>query len=251
MVAHRVVDKPYTSCRRVLDSAYALEVLADSPLAYWQCQDCPGTGLEDSSGNGFHMGDPVNNTTLDYRTAGLLSSSGDYSVGQDLSGYITYCDYSGYISTADDNLSMECWIYYDSAGYYDQMFFAIGEPGVRGWQFIVTGSANFYTSANRYLELISTGTPMHSTARLTTGNTHMLTVVRDAGTWKIYIDGSLDSSPGTAAPNMSTSGPPKTEFVTGESTHASGNTRIGRISHVSYYETALSATRVADHYAAA
>lgn len=206
---------------------YVSAVLADTPKAYWECQDASGNP-QDSSGNGLHMTSVTG--TPDYTFA--TGPCGDDTCIRVIGG--ENLQRSSQVSTVTDNFTMELW-YWIEAGAGDEIL-CNGNRATNGWGIRSTSGTKFAGLVCGIIVL------SNCAASLTAAWRHIV-VVRESGTWKYYVDGSSDTSnAGTNAPNT----PSGTVLVNGgtDSTQA-------RYAHIAIYETALSSVQVAAHYAAA
>jgi hypothetical protein len=155
-------------------SSYITEVLADTPRGFWTCQETSGN-LADSSGNGLTLtaaGSPT------YSNAGPMS---DLAVG--FTGAATAS--RAQVSAATDNLTMEAWVYVASLSGVRAVI--VNQSAGVGYQMGINASGGVV------ITLQGVGTFGGNASVPLTTWTH-IAVVRDAGTWKAYIDGSLDQA---------------------------------------------------------
>jgi len=230
-------------------SAYVTAVLADSPAAFWELQDASGDPA-DSSGHGHNM--TAVTGPLAYLDPGPFGS--DYSIRFGDLAAATQASFDFSVN----NISMEAWIQIVAAGSNFKGPFGNNAPS-KGWDVDLTSTRHVTvvcqgvaieassvaalpeptSPAKPYLPILGVGGGGGIAAWT------MVTVVRAAGTWKYYINGSLDTAnAGTATPNA----------IDGTCTCGIANaTGHGdqRFAYVSYYTSALSATQVAAHWSAA
>lgn len=216
------VDVPFVASVTRVIGTYSGEVLNDSPKAYWQLQEASGLP-QDSSGNGFHM------TSVDgspaYHLEGPRSDFGiEYGVAERHIGPIPF--------SAVDNISLEFWFQPVSIGGIDQPFIVQASGG----QLAVA------QNGNKIRVIVNGITETQSAASFTNGTWYHVVVVRDAGTWKYYVNGALDTaSASTRTPNAYTG----FAFIGGGST-GTGVDQV--LAHVAVYDHVLSAARIKVHY---
>jgi hypothetical protein len=204
---------------------YRSEVLADNPKGFWLLDEISGLP-QDSSGNGNHM-TAVFSGGHDYRRAGPIT--GSYGIWMQGGRFFTL---SPTPCTVTNNFSMEFWFTHE-AGDGDSLFYN-GFHNNRGW------GEWIYNSTTR--GFLYGGVAFQTAIGFPDVNWHQVVYVRDSGVTKNYLDGNLvNGNAGTDTP-VSPSG---------------GDIRIGSTGNVqgiwslcSIYETALSPTRIAAHYAA-
>ena len=224
--AHRIA-KP---CTQWLDSAYAQEVLSDTPVAYWPYQECHRYP-QDRSGNGFHVTSVTGaDTGKQYRQPGALSDLNDRSILQ-IGGSIFF---SPLVSTAVNNVTIEMLLNIDTITLQPQAIFYNGNGGANGYGILITGAMKMQVLKGG----IALGTP--STTSLSLDTWYHVAVTFANPTWTYYLDGAADGTYVSAgAPNTPTG-----------STQTGDNSIQRYHEHIALYETALSAATIAAHYAA-
>lgn len=236
------VDKVYAGTELVwpvggsTPSAYAAEVLADSPLAYYRLGEASGAStMVDSSGNGRHG---VYESSPLLGATGLLA--GDSDTGAEFIGSGTS---RGRVPSAawmnSGTLTVEAWVNLDQTN--DEMLLERdAQTGAgRAWQFrVYAGRFEFITSAG---SLTAT-----SPTVLSTGTTYHLAATVDGSRVKTYINGvvSVDAIWAALLPDVTQ------DIWIGVSSFIGIWPVDGRIDEVAIYPTALSAGRIAAHYAA-
>lgn len=212
---------------------YINAVLADTPKAFWKCQDASGFPV-DSSGNGLDM--TAVSGTPTYHETGPYTPQ-DFSIGLLAAGFTR-----NIVTAVVNNFTLEVWvmpvgslasgriILGNSARGLD------GANGINGYEIIWNDTTGkFRATAGNVADYTA------SAATLSLNSWYHVVVVRDAGTWKYYVNGAIDTA------NAGTSAP-----VTPTGTAHFGSTVANqRIAYAAIYESALSAARVAAHYAAA
>lgn len=237
---------------------YAAAVLADGPVAYYECQEMSGL-LLDSSGNG--------RDTTSTRTGGSSSVSyaqqgprGGQSIMAQGETFVT----SAPVMTVTDNLTMEAWFAGSpGAGGGPLPFMAVGRdtnaglsgsngyslgaynsggifPGVTVWQpTLATTQGDIQLGANDPNRLVTSpgGVPW----------SHVV-AVRRAGQWETWVGGVRCTLVPT---DNKTPATPTTEtFVFNANFSSSWVNTTYRLCHVAFYDKALTGARIQAHYAA-
>lgn len=223
---------------------YAAEVLADSPLAYWRLGDASGTTMTDSSGNSRN-GTYVNSPTLG--ATGLLTTDADTCVDWDGSN-----DHATVTSAAWMNgwtaFTAEAIVKPDTVSG-DRIIVCrtswLGGPtdGGRGWHLIIQGGQ--FNLGIRFTD----GTAIDSKVgpTVTAGTTYHAAMVFSPTTLKLYLNGTEVYT--TTAHAGKTVNSPVTDLRLSREAYGVGFFD-GKMDEVAVYGTALSAARVAAHYAA-
>lgn len=139
-------------------------------------------------------------------------------------------------TTVTDNFSIEMWIKLVTpyVTLNDQNVIYNGSGGSDGWGVLFDANDTFQYLAGG----VAVGA---SSSAISRDAWHHIVVVRDAGTWKYYIDGAIDTaSAGTHTPNTPTG-----------TVETSASAIQRRYCHIAIYDVALTATDVSDHYTAA
>ena len=234
MLAHRVM--------MVGRRAYADEVIADSPVAYWKLDETSGTTTNDAIGS--NHGTYTGGYTLNQ--AGIPSTGRPSVALNGSSGYINCGAPAALNLTAA--WTLEAWVYLTSApngsaviselytGAGDQVLYALGFGGM-----VVGGTSQlqvgFYTGSTwRYIQ----------GAALSLNTWHHIAGTWDGTNLRLYADGAQVAS-GTPA-----SGPVAgmNGLVLGRRWDTAGSAPYlpGRLDEVAIYDAALSATRILAHY---
>ncbi len=224
---HRVLQN-VGGCRPFLTSAYAAAVLTDSPVAYWEYQDCSGFPV-DSSGSGLNMNAVTSTSGLIYRRPGALTDPRDLSIEQ--AGGSTFTR-SAPVSTVTNNFTIEMWVKVAAVTFTNQALVYNGIGSTDGWGLMIDTDFKLLYLAGG----VAFGGK--NTTALTVNTWAHIAVTRNT-TWTYYVNGSPDGTGGTTTPNV-----PATRVQVGDGA-------VQRFqSHIAIYNTALSAARIAAHYAA-
>ncbi|MES2216486.1 MAG: LamG domain-containing protein [Patescibacteria group bacterium] len=108
------------------------------------------------------------------------------------------------ITSLTDNVSFSTWAYWlDTAGA--QIPLSFGNTGTNGYGFIIgDNSCGSGSKLTIYLGGVSCDALSGSTYTMPTGQWVHLIGVRDATTWKLYVNGALQQTGGTVSPNTPT-----------------------------------------------
>lgn len=219
---------------------YADTVLADSPVGYWKLDETSGTTAVDSSGNG-HNG-TYTGPTLNTRF--LSSALGTVASFDGTNDRVT----TAVLPASTGARSVEVWVIADTLSSQRaalcERFSGSGNPvearlGVG--PLFVGSSTNFYL--NRYPgsgSWVDVGSP-NSTS---TATLYHVVGTLDGTTMRLYVNGVEVAT--LASGIAASSG----EWYIGAA-HTGGSPYwAGAIGHVAIYDTVLSPTRIAAHYAA-
>lgn len=211
-------------------SGYAAAVLADGPVAYYRLGDSGGT-MVDSSGNshnGTYTGSPTRGVP------GALTGDSDTAVTFNGSSQEATAAYWAGLDTIKTNFSIEAWAKTTVGG-------AVGGHGGGSnapYQlYVSSGKAALITKA-------PTQTTVSGATSVDDDNWHHLVATLTGGTARIYVDGTLDGSGSTPTPQSLNS------FGVSVASRGSSSFFGGTIDEFALYSGALSAARVAAHYAA-
>lgn len=216
---------------------YDVEVLADSPLAYYRLGESSGTSMVDASGNG-------RNGTYTGVTLGASGAlSGDTDTAITLAGASTsYASvpFAAWMSPAA--VTLEAWVKSTST---DAVVFGTMQTFGQPYYLRISSTLGLYFAART-----SGGDSWANNTGQTVrdGNWHHIVGTFTPGTIKAYLDGALVAT--------NTGGAYANSLIAATSDLAIGRRGNGlyfggQVDEVAIYGTALSATRVAAHYAAA
>lgn len=228
-------------------TTYMGEVLTDSPLGYWRLGEASGTSALDSSGNSRTL---TYSGSIAFSQTSLLPSQADTAItlSSTSSGKASLADASWMHPTT---FSIEAWARWDGVGPATTHCIASktigGTVNATNYQFMLyrpSGSNNA-----TIIVVNSSGTNVtlsESAGNLASGQTRHIVATFDGTNVKLYVDGTQVASTalsGSLAPSTSSA------LVIGDT---AGGSRAwgGTLDEVAYYGSALSATRVAAHYAA-
>lgn len=217
-------------------SDYDQEVMADNPIAYWLMNEPSGTAVADFTTHG-HTG-TLSGTGIVRNTASLMPTDTDASTEfQYLGG-----SGNGHFTVADD-------------AAFDTSAFTLEFWTNRG----ASGAASFYEhqgrvrlllqGGNAHLEIWSGGAWVNLASAGGTGYTSPFrhyAVTYDGANVRFYHDGALHSAPAASAALPNGTG----NLIVGPY-WGIGTVEDDRLQKVAVYGTALSAARIAAHWAAA
>jgi signal peptidase I len=230
----------YFSCRQ--------QVLADSPTLYYQLNESSGSTVADSSTAGATGSYAA--AGISYRQPGTCSYDGGTAVTLNgSSGYL----YRNSQSTAPSTYTFEIW-------------FATSTS--RGGWLIGIGSSQsgLSTTADRQLYLTNAGqvgfgtlsnskkkTAVLSPASYNDGRWHLADATFSTSTgMRLYLDGQLVASNGTATSMLSYSGYLRIGYddLSGWASAPTSNFLAGSVDEAATYSTVLSASQISRHYLA-
>jgi len=233
-------------------SAYAPTVTADSPAVYWRLGETSGQGAQDSSGN-FRTGVYTGTIGL-----GVPGTTGDGNTAVSLNGgYIT----SGYLQNNVTAYTDEAWVKTTDAGLTRAVIQDRGPTPGNGKSLTlsiggVPGGGGVPGDVSFGVDGDGTFIGRYTSATVNDGQWHHLVGTWSApsgtavgpGQFAIYIDGVPVSSTavtiGSATSPLTGAGGTRV----GQS-EAWGSVLNGSVDDVAVYPTALSAARVAAHFA--
>jgi Concanavalin A-like lectin/glucanases superfamily len=207
---------------------YLATVLADNPVHYWRLADQGGLLLHDIGSAPFNLAvDPI-------------ASSGPYS-GISNSGASWYCDNIGpgtrQILTQAKPLSVECWVWLlDNIAFQQNIVFWDGTAATTVFCYIdAAGHANIGGTG------LATAT---SVAQVSAQAWHHFVITSTGATTILYVDGASFLTP---AGTLGT--PINRAIMFGGQPTVSTHTALF-VCEAAIYSTALTAARVAAHFAA-
>jgi len=222
--------------------SYSSEVLADSPAAYWRLGEASGN-FADSSGNSRTLTPALSGGDITYGATSLLTTdtaNKAITVSGTSAGYA-----DGAASYDPTTLTLEAWIKPSSIS--TQCIIDRDNESLRIFQFRIESNGAlaliwWTTSAGPFFctsaaSLITSGTKYHVAATV------------DGTTARVYINGTQVQST-TQSGNMK-AGSTLPYRVAAHQNAGPGQRFAGTIDEVAIYGTALSSTRIADHYTAA
>lgn len=204
---------------------------ADSPKAFYKCQEASGTIVDSVSGGSQSLSNLFG--TIAYQQPGPM---GDYSIRFNTTGNAFS---NAAASLVTDNFTFGFWGKTGGGSISNSRRCLMnGNSGNRGWEIEVNLDGTFHYGNNA-----GASAGASSTGVLSASVFKLIHVVRRSGTWEYYLNGVLDTSnAGTDTPTAS---------LTGDSVQLGAATDLDiYIAHAFIFESALSATRIAAHFAA-
>ena len=199
---------------------------AGNLVGYWTLDDGIGATVADSSGYG-HPGVLTGGGWSASHAPTAFANSGSLSLNASSGQGIN----APQVTTATDNLSMSIWANWAGANVLGQMLIYNGDSGPNGY--------GIYLQPNGELGILNGGVAIASSStffKLTVGIWQNVVAMRDAGIWKLYVDGNPVALNGNPVPN-----PPAGHTSIGRSVTA-GNTFNGLIDDVRIYDRVLTAS---------
>lgn len=207
--------------------AYSDEVLADTPLAYWQLEEASGTVLVDSSGNGRNgtwTGTPV------FGATGMVDGEG------------TSVQFSG-----DDYATVPNGAWFPKSAFTYEFVVNRDALTTYGYFYLLSQQGVFDTFVNGDLTAqLSIGSSyVYGGSWADSVNTHVA-FTYDGATMAIYLGGTQVATQAKTGALPASTNP---ILVGAKTADAPGNFK-GRMQKVAVYGTALSAARISAHAAA-
>ena len=230
--------------------SYASEVAADSPLAWWRCDDSGGSStFADSSGNSHPLnagGSPTfgGGAAKPFIGGTSVALNGSSQFGEANTAATTWLGSLG-------DMSIEAWFKTSSSS--NMTMLAVdnvgGTPGTTIRKF------NFYIASGQVTWMCfttSTGFPYATSAASTyaDGAWHHAVVTRTSTTMLVYIDGSQVGSQ-TVSNTYTGTNATRLTFGCIDNNGFQNNYFNGSLDEVAVYGSTLSAGRVSAHYQAA
>jgi RHS repeat-associated protein len=220
--------------------AYSATTAASSPTGYWRLGESSGTSAADASGGG-HPGTYTGTPTLG--VSGALA--GDGNTGVTFNGSTQYVAGGDLSVEEGSTFTIEAWA--KTTASTTGMMIA-GEGNTAAMSNAFAGLQTDATSGShvRFLVVDDSGTTSSITgsATINDGAWHHIVGVRNGSSFKVYIDGKLDTSgtrtPGTVTLNTSSIGARKRNGVTGYF--------AGSVDEVALYTSVLTANQINAHY---
>lgn len=210
-------------------TTYSAEVLADSPAGYWRLHETSGTSAADSSGGArtlTYTGSPT------LGVPGPLTSEASAGVGLSAGPYASRA-YTAALSPAA--VTLEAWIWRDPAGTGERVISQCLASSL-GYRLVL--------DASHRLKLYCNASSFYATSALPASTWTHVAATATNGAQVLYVNGVQVA---TGALSYSASG--TATYYMG--TNAGADLWYGKLAEVAVYGAALSAARVAAHYAAA
>ncbi len=215
-------------------SLYAPTILADGPVGYWHLGEASGTVAADSSGNG-HTG--TYSGTYTQGNTSLLPHGYGKCIQSAAAAWISI--QSGWISSVSSNISLECWFKPEDFSNAPALLCTY------------TGGFGLGMNSGGYLDISDPGV-----TNLATDTTLLVlgTIYYVVATWSstgvinFYINGVLSST--STGHGAAPAGVDPFTLMNYDN-NSGGNYLNGNIQEVAIYNKVLTATQIANHYAAA
>lgn len=225
--------------------SYESEVLADSPVLYYRLNEASGSTVEDFSGSNRDAA-YVNSPTLG--ATGATTDGDDAVTMNGTNQYVTVASSSAgdtALKAMTGSFSLECWVNPSSLsgnrGLFDR--YAGGGGTTSVFLFYLVGATPTFIIRNA----ANSDSTKSAASGISTGVWTHLVATYDGSTSRIYINGT-ESGTGLSTTFSSHNRTPILEigrFVFSNTYFA------GTLDEVAVYPSALSSTRVLDHYNAA
>lgn len=215
--------------------SYSSEVLADSPAAYYRCQEASGL-LQDSSGNARHVTAEAAGGSVTYQQASPIATDpSDFSIDT-LDHWFSSPD--GAWFDLADVFTLEMWCKRDGGIGSTQVLFSKGN---NSWLLHFNAGNQFFLDRQGVANIVGSTTTITDTTTW-----HHLVCTKTGATVKLYID-AVDVT-GTVTNSTFTN----TTVASFVGARDDANFLLSaHIDEVAIYPTALSLTRVQAHFDAA
>jgi hypothetical protein len=217
-----------------------------APVGYWKFDECQGTTLNDSSGNG-NNGTIIIGATGSQTTAGTCltptdgtgawynGASGKFNASLKFDGNDDYATLTSTPTTGTGSFSIFGWVKTSSTGTRKQIL-AYGSDSSNNGEWV------FINTSNQVESDLSTVAGPNSAVTVTDGNWHFVGVVNNTNTFQIYVDGKASGNSSSMSPNIGTGNTPV--IGSGMGGNAGGWRFNGQIDDLRVYNYALTASQI-------
>lgn len=210
-------------------AAFIAAINADSPKAFYKCQEASGTIVDSVSGGGLNLSNLFG--TIAYQQPGPMS---DFAIRFNTTGNAFS---NNAPSLATDNLTFGLWAKPGGGSISNGRRLFIGSgSGARGWEIHLDldGRFRYSVDGGAIDGALSVGALSSSAFKL-------IHIVRRSGTWEYYLNGALDTS------NAGADTP--TAPLVGDIAQLGATADLDiYIAYAFVFESALSASRILAHY---
>lgn len=212
--------------------AYSDIILADTPVAYYRCEDTSGL-LQDSSGNARHT-TASTGTGVSYSVAGRSPNPGgnciEFTTGVN---WFTSPD-GAHFDLGNGPFSLEAWCMFTDTGTTRTIF----SKGTNAY-FLGRNTSNKFVLAKAGVAEVSVGT-----TTLSSGTWYHVVVTKTGSTNKMYVNGVDDNPTVTDATLADTT----TALYIGTDSDATSYPFYGKVDELAIYNYVLTPTQVSTHY---
>jgi hypothetical protein len=220
---------------------YSQVVMSDQPASYWKLDEAAGTTATDSAGavTGTYTNSPALNQVTGVRDAGTAVSFDGSNDG------VAAGDNYGFAGTT--NFSVELWLNpTDATSSYRRVISKEVTGGTIGWDLYLAASSAGVPNRLGFERKDSGGGKdiAADTGALGTGTWHHAIATYDGSSIRLYVDGTLHSTAGSARSIGATTGSPLRLGMSSDQSNVFG----GLLDEVAIYTSVLSAQQVTEHY---
>ncbi len=215
------------------NGAYMAEVLADSPVAYYRMGEPSGSVIDETGGS---SGSVVGTATRD--VSGVPAAD-DGAIDFAATGYVSI-PHQSKLNLGDGPLSLELWIKITALPPGGGEAKLIDKGGSGAYQVLLADNGQVPLSKAGVAEIGK------STTTLSVGPWHHIVITKNGSTTKIYLNGVDRSGTMTDQTLTDTTG----ALILGRNRNTVNDPFNGAMDEVALYNSVLSPTRVAAHYAA-
>lgn len=214
-------------------AAFIDAINADTPKAFYKCQEASGTIADSVVGGSKDLSNLFG--TIAYQQTGPMGT--DFSIRFNTTGF---ANSNTVPSTVIDNLTFGLWAKLGGGSITNGRRTFIGSgSGTRGWEIQVNLNGTF-----RYAIDGGAVNGATSAGALSSSAFSLIHVVRRSGTWEYYLNGTVDTA------NAGADTP--TAPLAGDIAQLGAAADLDvYLAYAFVFESALSSTRIAAHYQAA
>lgn len=167
--------------------------------AFWKLNETSGTVAADSSGNGFDLDVypvPPGSTAPTWgQTAGPPGETSALWNGSDVG------EVRDPFTAFTANFSVFGWLYRNPGGAFSALAGEGASTQANSWSLNIVNSSAGGGNANKIAAYIGT-TPFYSNAAILDSTWYMVALTRGASTWKMYLNGAVQTSMPTTSPGV-------------------------------------------------
>ena len=216
-------------------SAYADQVLADSPISYWRLGETTGSTASDVTG--ANPGTYTGGVTLG-QPGGLTGDPDSAAAFDGVNDYVLVPDSSSLDLTA--GVTLEAWIKRNKSGVWQVV---VGKPGNGLSKY--ENYALWFNTQNQVVAYFGDGVGFVSVVSPLDTNWHHVAASYNNATARLYVDGAL-AAQATSPIHLTANSLPLNLGRTNSGSYYFG----GLLDEVAVYATALSSDRILAHYEA-
>jgi len=176
-------------------------ILGLGPDAWWKLDETTGVIAHDSSGNSHDL-----TASAGYSSPAWAQAAGP--PGTTTAGWTTTSNtgFTGALTAFTDNFTAGIWVYVTAVPVFTGEILGQGTAQHSGTGWALTMLANSGTTVDETFMFIVNGTPYTANNPFSLNTWYFLALVRDSGTWKLYVNGLLQAATATTSPGSAYGG---------------------------------------------